>query len=450
MRTAVSPRGRGRLALVGMGASLGQREASLALAVRLLDSSPGVTVEAVSEVFRTPPMGSAARAPFLNAAVRLRTERSPRGLLGLCKAIEARVGRRPARRWADRRLDLDILIYEGLVRRGRDLVLPHPGLDVRAFAWVPAVQVGGDVIHPVRGRRLSALEGPPARGLVSTRLTLGGRTGPRVARAHGQGYTGLRPARASGSGRALSRHPLPRVPTTRSSLPMKFFIDTANLDEIREAHSWGILDGVTTNPSLVAREGGDFVERIAQICEIVKGPVSAETVSQEAAGMIREGRLLAKVSEHVVVKVPLTTEGLKATRVLSDEGIDVNVTLCFQPMQALIAAKAGAAYISPFLGRLDDISTNGVQLIDEIVAIYNNYPELGTEVLAASIRHPLHLTQVALAGADVATVPMKVLQQLVKHPLTESGNERFLADWDTVPDNDIAGQVTRWLEKRGR
>lgn len=231
---------------------------------------------------------------------------------------------------------------------------------------------------------------------------------------------------------------------------MKIFLDTANLAEIREAHGWGILDGVTTNPSLIAREGRDFVDTIHQICEIVQGPVSAETVSPLAEGMIREGRLLARVSEHVVIKVPLTVEGLKATRALSDEGIDVNVTLCFQASQALLAAKAGAAYISPFLGRLDDISEDGVRLIEQIVQIYGNYPELGTEVLAASIRHPLHAVQVALAGADVATIPFKVLQAMVRHPLTDSGIERFMADWATVPDPDIEGQVKRWLEARGK
>ena len=230
---------------------------------------------------------------------------------------------------------------------------------------------------------------------------------------------------------------------------MKIFIDTANIDEIREAHRWGILDGVTTNPSLIAREGRDFVQTIHEICELVKGPVSAETVSQDAEGMIKEGRLLAQVSEHVVVKVPLNNEGLAATRVLADDGIDVNVTLIFQPAQALMAAKAGAAYVSPFLGRLDDIATDGVQLIEEIVTIFGNYPELGTEVLSASIRHPLHVSQVALAGSDVATIPYKVLSRLVNHPLTDSGNAKFLADWDTVPDNDIVGQVSRWLEKNG-
>lgn len=229
---------------------------------------------------------------------------------------------------------------------------------------------------------------------------------------------------------------------------MKFFLDTANLDEIREAHSWGIIDGVTTNPSLIAREGRDFVETIAQICEIVEGPVSAETVAMDAEGMIREGRLLAQVSPHVVVKVPLTIEGLKATRALSDDGIDVNVTLCFQPMQALMAAKAGAAYISPFLGRLDDIASDGVGLVEQIVAIYANYPELGTEVLAASIRHPHHMTAVALAGADVATLPFGPLKQMIKHPLTDSGLAKFMADWDGVPDNDVTAAVTRFLAKR--
>jgi transaldolase len=229
---------------------------------------------------------------------------------------------------------------------------------------------------------------------------------------------------------------------------MQFFIDTANLDQIREAHSWGILDGVTTNPSLIAKEDGSFIDRIYQICEIVEGPVSAETVSQDAAGMIREGRLLAQVSEHIVVKVPLTREGLKATKVLSDENIRVNVTLCFQAAQALVAAKAGATYISPFMGRLDDISTDGLGLIEQIVQIYSNYPRLSTQVLAASIRGPLHVTAVALAGADVATVPFGVLEKLVHHPLTDSGNARFLKDWEGVPNNDITAQVTAWLAAR--
>jgi transaldolase len=230
---------------------------------------------------------------------------------------------------------------------------------------------------------------------------------------------------------------------------MKLFLDTANIDEIREAHSWGIIDGVTTNPSLIAKEGGDFVSVIAEICDIVEGPVSAETVSPNAAGMIREGRLLAQVSEHVVVKIPLTREGLKATKVLSGEGIDINVTLCFSANQALLAAKAGASYISPFLGRLDDIGQDGVELIDQIVTIYATFPALDTEVLSASIRHPRHMIQVAMAGSDVATLPFKVLAKMVDHPLTDKGNAGFMADWATVPDPDVVGQVQRFLAARG-
>lgn len=229
---------------------------------------------------------------------------------------------------------------------------------------------------------------------------------------------------------------------------MKLFLDTANLDEIREAHSWGIIDGVTTNPSLIAKEGGDFVSVIAEICDIVKGPVSAETVSPEAAGMIKEGRLLAQVSEHVVVKVPLSREGLKATKALSDDGIPVNVTLCFSANQALLAAKAGATYISPFLGRLDDVGQDGVELIQQIVEIYATYPALKTQVLSASVRHPQHMVQVALAGSDVATLPFKVLSKMVDHPLTDRGNERFLKDWSTVPDPDVVAQVERFLAAR--
>jgi transaldolase len=244
---------------------------------------------------------------------------------------------------------------------------------------------------------------------------------------------------------APSRRPL--CPAVQEVI-MKLFLDTANIDEIREAHSWGIIDGVTTNPSLIAKEGGDFVSVIHEICNIVEGPVSAETVSQHAAGMIKEGRLLAQVSEHVVVKVPLSKEGLKATKALSDDGIPVNVTLCFSANQALLAAKAGATFISPFLGRLDDVGQDGVELIEQIVAIYATFPALGTEVLAASVRHPRHMVQVALAGADVATLPFNVLSKMVEHPLTKSGNDRFMADWATVPDPDVVGQVERFLAAR--
>ena len=229
---------------------------------------------------------------------------------------------------------------------------------------------------------------------------------------------------------------------------MKIFLDTANIDEIREIHAWGILDGVTTNPSLIAKNGGDFIETIHEICELVQGPVSAEVIAQDAEGMITEGRLLAKVHEHVVVKIPMSSAGLAATRQLSEDGIRTNVTLCFQPTQALLAAKAGATYISPFLGRVDDISGNGMDLIHQIVQVYENYPDLHTQVLAASIRHPAHMVEAALAGAHVATVPYKVMTKVMDHPLTYKGNAAFLKDWSTVPDRDIVGQVNRFLEKK--
>lgn len=210
---------------------------------------------------------------------------------------------------------------------------------------------------------------------------------------------------------------------------MKFFIDTANLDEIKEAVELGLIDGVTTNPSLVAKEAGvDFKEHIAHICELVKGDVSAEVNALDTEGMLSEGRELAKIAPNVVIKVPLTLDGLKACRTFREEGTKVNVTLCFSAAQALLAAKAGASYISPFIGRLDDIGQDGMALIRDIVDIYANY-NFETEVLAASIRHPMHIVDCALAGADVATIPFKVITQLVKHPLTDKGLEGFMNDW---------------------
>lgn len=210
---------------------------------------------------------------------------------------------------------------------------------------------------------------------------------------------------------------------------MKFFIDTANLNEIREAAELGLIDGVTTNPSLIAKEGGvEFKQHIAAICEIVQGDVSAEVTSLDTEGMLREGREYARIAPNVVVKCPLTRDGLKATRRLADEGAKVNVTLCFSAAQAILAAKAGAAYISPFLGRLDDIGQNGLALLAEIIEIYDNY-EWKTEVLAASIRHPIHVVEAARMGAHVATMPFKVIEQLLQHPLTDKGLDQFLADW---------------------
>lgn len=431
-----------RFAVVGLGASLGDRVKSLALATRCLAASAGVRVVAVSRAYRTAPVGPAS-SPFLNAAVLISTSHSPRGLLAICRGIERRLGRQRAQRWADRVIDLDLLLMDGIVRRGRGLTLPHPRLLQRDFALLPAREVAPWLVHPLASRALADLPLPTmGTGCVATAVIV-----PRAALA-GVGSLQYSSAPVGASARRSLDRPPHRRPTHRRPT-MKFFLDTANLDEIREAHAWGVIDGVTTNPSLVAKEGGDLVETIHQICELVQGPVSAETVATDWQGMVREGRLLAQISEHVVVKVPLTLDGIRATRVLADDGIDVNVTLCFQPAQALLAAKAGAAYISPFIGRLDDISTDGVQLIEQIVQIYRNYPDLGTEVLAASVRHPMHVTQVAMAGADVATIPFSTIERLVKHPLTDSGIQRFLADWEGVPDPDVAGAVERWLAARG-
>jgi len=210
---------------------------------------------------------------------------------------------------------------------------------------------------------------------------------------------------------------------------MKFFIDTANLDEIKEANEMGLIDGVTTNPSLIAKEGKvDFKKHIAKICEITSGDVSAEVTALDVKGMLKEGREYAKIAPNVVIKCPLTLDGLKATRTFRDEGTKVNVTLCFSSAQALLAAKAGATYISPFIGRLDDIGQNGMSLISEIVQIYDNY-NFSTEILVASVRNPMHIVESALLGAHVATIPFKVIQQLVQHPLTDKGLDSFLSDW---------------------
>jgi len=210
---------------------------------------------------------------------------------------------------------------------------------------------------------------------------------------------------------------------------MKFFLDTANVKEIQEAASLGLLDGVTTNPSLVAKEGRSFKEVLIEICNIVDGPISAEVVSLEADAMVKEGKELAKIHKNIVVKVPLIAEGLKATKRMTAEGIKVNVTLCFSPTQALLAAKAGAWCVSPFIGRLDDISSNGMELIRQILTIYRNY-DFKTQVLVASVRHPQHVVEAALAGGHICTMPFSIFQQMVKHPLTDSGLKKFLADWE--------------------
>jgi transaldolase len=213
---------------------------------------------------------------------------------------------------------------------------------------------------------------------------------------------------------------------------MKFFIDSANISEIKEALSLGMCDGVTTNPSLVAREKRPFNDVVKEILEAVPGPVSLEVVSLDAVGMVAEAKKLVELGGNVVIKVPLTTEGLKATKILSGEGIDVNETLIFSPIQALMAAKAGAAYVSPFVGRLDDVAQNGMELVEQILSIFDNYG-FTTEVIVASVRHPMHVLEAAMLGADIATIPFGVIAQLAKHPLTDVGIEKFLADWKKVP-----------------
>lgn len=213
---------------------------------------------------------------------------------------------------------------------------------------------------------------------------------------------------------------------------MKLFIDTANINEIKEANALGIIDGVTTNPSLIAKEGRDFISVVKEICAIVDGPISAEVISLKADEMVKEARSLAKIHKNIVIKIPLIPEGLKATKTLSKEGIRTNLTLCFSPTQALLAAKAGATYVSPFIGRLDDISTVGMDIIRDIKTIFHNYG-FKTEIIVASVRNPIHVLDAAKIGADIATVPYATLMALVKHPLTDIGIERFLKDWQNVP-----------------
>jgi transaldolase len=213
---------------------------------------------------------------------------------------------------------------------------------------------------------------------------------------------------------------------------MKFFIDTANIEEIKKAHECGLVDGVTTNPTLVSKEKRDFRDVITEICSIVDGPVNAEAVSHDSKGLIQEGRELSKIHKNIVTKVPMTLDGMKAIKTLSSEGIKTNVTLIFSPLQALIAAKAGANYVSPFIGRLDDVSHTGMDLVRQIMAIFENYG-YPTEVIVASIRNPVHVLDAALTGAHIATMPFKVIEQLSKHPLTDIGIEKFLKDWEKVP-----------------
>ncbi len=213
---------------------------------------------------------------------------------------------------------------------------------------------------------------------------------------------------------------------------MKIFIDTANVEHIREVNSWGILDGVTTNPSLIAKEGRDFKEVVREICSIVDGPISAEVLSERAADMVPEAEELAKLHKNIIIKVPMTAEGLKATKMLKEKGIKTNVTLVFSPNQALLAAKAGATFVSPFIGRLDDNGQEGMDIVWQIKQIFDNY-DFDTEIIVASVRHPIHVIEAALAGADISTIPYAIIKKMVGHPLTDIGIERFLKDWEKVP-----------------
>ncbi len=427
----------GLLSAIALGSSMGDRHRALALALKALDSTAGLEVLAVSRLYRTSPMGHTARGWFLNAVALLDCSLCGKDLLERCKEIERRLGRKPAPRWADRPVDLDILLMGNMVSDDPDLTLPHPHMGRRDFVLTPLLEIAPEARNPRNGLRWAAqqprdLPLPIPVGILAARSP---------TRYDGQLHEHAAPKLGGGP----DTRPSPSI--TKRNKKMKLFIDTANLDEIREASSWGIIDGCTTNPSLIAREGGDFIATIHQICQIVSGPVSAEVIAQDSESMVREGRLLARIDPNIVVKVPLTTEGLKASRQLSGEGIRVNVTLCFQPSQALLAAKVGATYVSPFVGRLDDINQDGMELIRQIVHMLDNYPDYDTQVLVASVRHPQHVVEAALAGADVATVPFKVLAQLVEHPLTEAGNKRFLADWAGVADRDIVAQVERWLAR---
>ena len=215
----------------------------------------------------------------------------------------------------------------------------------------------------------------------------------------------------------------------RGGIDMKLFIDTANIEEIEEINQWGVICGVTTNPSLIAKEGRDFEEVISEITNIVDGPISAEVISLDSEGMVREARELAKIHRNIVVKIPMTSEGLKAVSILSKEDIKTNVTLVFSPSQGLLAAKAGASFVSPFVGRMDDIGNSGMEIVKDMVEIYKNY-DIDTEIIVASVRHPMHVLEAAKAGADIATVPYKVFNQMVSHPMTNSGIDKFLKDWE--------------------
>ncbi|NOY24944.1 MAG: 2-amino-4-hydroxy-6-hydroxymethyldihydropteridine diphosphokinase [Oligoflexia bacterium] len=366
-----------RRAIIGLGASLGDRRTTLSLAVQCLAAWPGVRCLDVSRVYESVPLG-AARSLFLNAAVLVSTRRSPRALLEMCKSIERRLGRRPAARWADRVIDLDLLLVEGCVRRGQHLRLPHPGLLLRDFALIPAQEVAPSLRHGVAC--LCLRDAPPPS--VRTGCRPVGSIALRVARETARSWSDQRQRN------------------------MKLFLDSPSLDQLRQASAWGVVDGVWSHACMLAGDGPDSPHAIRRTCQIVAGPVLAQTLSTEWQGLVAEGRLLARTNEHLVVCVPSTVDGLRATAVLVDDGIDVHVGLCFGPDEALSAAQAGAAYVSVFLGDyLDRIRPADLDRVKGIAALYADNPDLGTRILVDASRHAKHLPELAQAGVDIAVLP---------------------------------------------
>lgn len=386
---------------------------------RALAALGGLGRVRASSLYRTEPLGDPDQPWYVNAVAELRTELPPEALLDALQALERAAGR-PARRrrWAPRVLDLDLLLYDRLVLDTPRLRLPHPELHRRRFVLEPLAELAPALRDPRTGARADELKSGLDDPLGVEKLP------PQAVQGTGE-------TSPLASGR----------PGGRRRSAMKFFIDTAHIPHIQEAAAQGLVDGVTTNPTLLSKEDGDPREIVRDICKIVEGPVSAEVVSLDAEGMLREGVEWSKVASNVVVKIPMTTEGLKAIRLLSDQGIATNCTLVFSPIQALMAAKAGASMVSPFVGRLDDVAdanleflelqVPGMGLIEQIVQIFGNY-EIATEVLVASVRKPVHVIEAARLGADICTIPFAVLQGLTRHPLTDVGIERFLADWEKL------------------
>lgn len=387
-------------AYISVGSNIGERLENCKSAATWLNGRNGIRIIAHSRYFYTEPVGYIDQPWFVNAVFAVETELSPLALLETLQLAQRAYGRPEAGiRFGPRVLDLDILFYNDMIMDDPGLVIPHPRLAQRRFVLEPLCDIAPELVHPVLG--------------ISARKLLEGLL---------PGGSGCEPIDTKSFYSKNKKDVL-------GDLFMKFFIDTANVDEIRDAHAMGMVDGVTTNPTLIARSGRDFREVIAEICEIVDGPVSAEAVSLDAEGMIAEARDLAKIHKNIVVKIPMTVDGLKAVGVLSAEGISTNVTLVFSSLQALMAAKAGATYVSPFVGRLDDLASDGMEIIEQIVTIYNNYG-FQTEIIVASIRNPIHVLESALIGADIATIPYDVIRKLAAHPLTDKGIEAFLADWD--------------------